>query len=538
MARAGRKQAQTRPDRGDGRTKRGTFAPGVSGNPRGIRVDSVVDDTGLQVHRRPATIQVRKQDEVGQGFASAFTGIGMPSRDKRLSHTYFPHTVSYTEAQDLWQTSDLASRVIEGPPNECFRQGHEITIADETGFDDLKELVEERAEELGIDDALQLAYSQERAYGGSAVLLLVNDGQTYDKPLDLDRVVEFRGVTVLEPVECYPYSFYADPLQPNYGKPELYQLNAIGMVGSKTVPASAGSQYIHESRLIVFPGIKVSRFQAASGTAGQHWGDSVLTRINSALRDFDIAFAGAGILASDFSQSIFHMEDFAKLVLAGEWDAIANRFAGIEMGRSNARAIVVDNSEKWERQTTNIAGLPDLLDRLASRFAAAADMPLTLLMGQSPKGLGNEGDSDIRFYYDRIASIQRRKLRRPLRRILELIMRTVGTRKVPLKWDVKFNPLWQLSEVERSTARLNQATTDEKYHMMNVVTEREIRNSRFRGDYSYETQLDDTEYEAHEETAAAQPDPDALVAMGRAPRSPAPKAGEPATKPPAEEPKE
>ena len=179
----------------------------------------------------------------------------------------------------------------------------------------------------------------------------------------------------------------------------------------------------------------------------------MLMRIKAALRDFSVAFAGAGIMITDFSQATLSIQGLAALVAEKGASVLADRLRAIEMGRSVARTVLIDTNENYKRETTSVAGLSDVLDRLSSRLAAAVDMPLTLLMGQSPKGLGNEGDSDVRFYYDRIKNIQTRRLMRPLRRIIKLAMMALNNRKEPKKWSIKFAPFWQLSDGEIATAR-------------------------------------------------------------------------------------
>jgi hypothetical protein len=70
---------------------------------------------------------------------------------------------------------------------------------------------------------------------------------------------------------------------------------------------------IHESRMIVFPGIRVSRYQQSTARGG--WGESVLSRVYRVLRDFNTAWSSAGVLVTDFAQSV--------IKIAGLWEALA-----------------------------------------------------------------------------------------------------------------------------------------------------------------------------------------------------------------------
>jgi hypothetical protein len=54
--------------------------------------------------------------------------------------------------------------------------------------------------------------------------------------------------------------------------------------------------------------------------------------------------------------------------------------------------------------------LSDALLQFAMQLSGALGIPLTRLLGQSPKGLGNEGESDMQNYYDGISQQQNRTM--------------------------------------------------------------------------------------------------------------------------------
>lgn len=463
--------------------KTGRFKKGFSGNPTGVhKKEDAVPDFTARV----------------DGWASALTGIGDVSRDKRMSHSFLAPTMTYQDIVELWRGDDIARRAIEAPPNECLREGYELTIADEGQFDDLKDAVEQKLLDLQVNKILKRAFSMERAFGGAAILLGVKDNLPLDKPLQIDRVQSLEWLTVLEPVQLYPSKFYDDPASPKYGEPEFWTLNtstvtAFGGGGSTTVEGRAAppsTRPIHESRLIVFPGLKVSQFQTNAGVAGAYWGDSLLLSLVEVLRDFNVAWHSAGIIATDFAQPVLQMENLMALV-AKQPEKVAARTAALELQRSTARPVLIDAKEKYDRQSTSIAGLPDLLNQLSMRLAAAIDMPLSLLMGQGPSSLGNETENDVRFYYDRIRGIQQEKFGPVLRFLINMIMRTLRQRKLPKRWGVRFHPLWQLTDQQKAEARLAQARVDSMYIKMGAVSPDEIRIARFGGEYSWDTPIDE-----------------------------------------------
>lgn len=422
------------------------------------------------------------------GWSSALGGVG-GAQDKRLAGVFLADIIQPEEAAEMWRGDDLAARAIESVPNEMLRQGFDLLIGGETP--DAKAIAEKISslwEDLALGPALQEVCCYERAYGGGAIFLGAEDGLPLDEPIDMERVRSLDFLTVLESRELTPHRYYSDPTKPRFGQVASYQVNA--MSPGTAVEGTDGPQKlleVHASRLLVFPGIRVSRrrYHASRG-----WGDSVLTRMVGVLRDFNMAHAAAGILISDFAQPIFSVKGLAEMIGDDEDDVVAARMEAVELGRSVARLVMIDAEEKYERQATPVSGLPELLEALRIRLAAAADMPVTLLMGQSPNGLNATGESDIRFYYDRIRSMQEKKLRPAIEVVVKLAFRALSI-KEPESWSIRFHPLWQPTENERAQARLTQAQVDAIYIGEGVVSQEEVALSRFKGDeFSFDTVID------------------------------------------------
>ena len=439
------------------------------------------------------------------GWMSLLTGLGTSAYDKRTCTTFVPDLVDWESARSIWRGDDLAARIIETLPSEMIREGATLAITDadaskpepgarkdrkrqrmDASDKDRAEAVTGKWDELGMWNVLHEALCYERAYGGAAILVGANDGQVdLTKPLNMKAVRSIDFLTALEPREITPLYYYGDPLAPKYGTPAIYQIQPASNgapIDLKTVQVQI--RKVHESRLIVFSGVRVTRQQLDTG-----WGDSVLSRAWRVLRDFNLSWGAAGILVADFAQAVYKMKGLNDLLNEDPTDLFKRRIQGMELARSVARAVMIDSEDEFARQQTPVSGLPELLDRFATRLAAAADMPLTLLMGESPAGLNATGASDIRLFYDRVASAQKRKLEPAIRRITQMIFQVYGGE--PETWSIEFNPLWQLTEKEQAEARKIQADIDIAYLDRSVVTSDEVRNSRFGGDaYSFDTMIE------------------------------------------------
>lgn len=418
------------------------------------------------------------------GWFSALTGYGT-GRDKRMSVSFASDVMDDNFASELWRGDDMSARVVETIPNECFRQGFEVNVGDKQLGEDIMAMTEE----LNVLANYKQAKNFERAYGGSAIWPVINDGQSeLAMPLNEETISEISHLMVFEARELQPDTYYQDPNKPKFGEVEIFNMVPYSRGGVSG--ASAGQLRIHESRLIQFQGIRTSRRQMSPNG----WGDSVLARTYSVMRDFGIAWAATGVMLHDFSQAEFKIKGLADLMANDRDDVIKTRIQTIALAKSVLNMVLMDSEESMERKQTPTSGLPELLDRFATRVAAAADMPVTLLMGQSPAGLNATGESDIRFFYDRVASIQKLGIQPQLERLIYLLLRArmgPAKGKEPERWSVKFNPLWQPSELEQANIRKTVADTDAVNIGMGLYSADEAALAHYGGDgFSIEMQID------------------------------------------------
>jgi phage-related protein (TIGR01555 family) len=435
-------------------------------------------------------------------WANIQTGIGVMGVDKRLGGHWGYTAIDQLSARDLWRGDDMLDRICTSLPTEMIREGWNVGIeGDKHSAESVDEAFRAiRADPGGAwaEDKIYTGLTWARAYGGCGMLLGADDGikNTADLalPLQEDRIRSFDWMTPFSPMELVPVKWYCDPLQPRFGEPSQYRLTPLERPPG-WAPDLAWLPVIHESRIVRFDGEVVSRGQLLYNIH-PGWGDSVFVRIQQIVADFQAAWAGAGILLADFSVPTLKLKGLADLLASQDPSntSLQARAEAIEQARSIARTIIIDSEEEYERKTTSIAGLPELLQQLTNRLASAARMPVSLLMGQAPAGLSATGDSDIRWFYDQVAALQERKLRWPLTRMHKLLMLakngpTGG--EEPESWVLNFNPLWQLSETEEAAMRFQVAQADNLYIQNQVVTPEEVAQSRFGGDaYAIDTKID------------------------------------------------
>jgi phage-related protein (TIGR01555 family) len=437
--------------------------------------------------RKPEGSAYRLDDLV-----NALTGLGLAGKDKRLSALFEAETITQAQLEEWYRGSDLAASIVELVPEEMFRRGFDLAMGapEDTARSDIAKDTLALLEERGFLDALQEGLNWARAYGGAGVLLGAEDGRDLSEPLEEEGGVEsFEWMTVLSPKELRPLTYYEDIRQARYGRAQTYEVRPQSFAGRPQPTLE-----VHESRLIRFDGVRVSRHQRRSSEASG-WGDSVLVRCYPVVRDYTAGWQSAALLLQNFALAWMKMKGLAEMVAEEESTrALVTRATGVQLSRSAANMVLLDAEEEIGVLSTPLSGYPEMMQQFAVRLAAAARMPVTVLMGQSPAGLNATGESDVRNWYASIARLQEKVLRPALNRVLQLLFRsedgpTGGSE--PDLWEVRFRPLWQLTELQQAEVMQKTSFADDVYLKNGVVTPEELAVSRFGdGKFSMDTTID------------------------------------------------
>lgn len=439
-----------------------------------------------------APVAKRSFEERMDGWISALGSFGT-SRDKRQYVDFSADFMSDVEVQQLWRGNAVAKRVIEVIPKETMRTGFKLKCGDK----EISEKAIAKWEDLKALAKYVEVMCWKRAYGGGAIFPIINDSVgDLSKPLNKKKISGIRGLQTFEARELKPWKWYSNPLDDNFGHPETYRLQPIAQGGFIT---SMFGTEIHESRLIIFRGRQVSRSQVS---INQGWGDTVLMPPRETLRDYGISWAATAVLLHEFAQASMKIKGLADALAGDNDDIIKARISAVMLARSTINAVLMDAEEEFERKQTPVSGLADLLSAFATKLASDCDMPVTLLMGQSPAGLNATGESDIRFFYDRVSADREFDAKPQVEQLFRLIFLSLDGPtggKEPETWSVEFNPLWQQTEQEIATTRKTVAETDQINITNGLYTAAQAAKSHYGGDtYSIEVNIDVEEIEAAE----------------------------------------
>lgn len=437
---------------------------------------------------RPPSTARKIVDWLGAAFRSdtwtnVLTGQGTATHDKRLAGYFVSDWISEDQGRELWRGDDLGARIVETIVKEALRKPFNLRITDDAEGNDESygaELIKRVAAQwkaLDVFNVIRDAWCIERACGGSVIVLGADDGaQSLEEPLALERVRSFEWLTVLEPREVVPCEWYTDARAPKFGKVKTYELNPIVNGWSRAgVPLANMHVRVHESRLIVLSGIKVSRVNQW-GTVNS-FGDNVFTRVFRVLNDFNSGFGGAGRLVSEFATPVFKVAGLADIIANDNKELFTARMQALAVAISTHRAALIDMTEEFTRQQVPVTGLPELLELMMRRVAGAADCPVSVLWGESPGGLnasGAQGDQ-LSIWYGRVDAERIAKVVPIIEYITKIIFATLGGE--PDEWCIEPEPLWMPTAKE--TADTNKVRADEAMGLYDrgVLSADELRRS-------------------------------------------------------------
>lgn len=412
---------------------------------------------------------------VKDGWANLMTGLGFSATDKTRNTRFAGGMVlNEQEMLDLYRYEGFARRIINLPVREMTRKGFEIQ--GDTDGDLLRYY-----EDVGGKKMERNILRWSKVYGGAVAVFRINDGGKWEDELKENNIQDVENVSVYERYRVNKTTWVNnDPDSARYGEVEFYNISPL-----------LGTPFkVHYTRVVEMDGLELPLLARKQN---EGWGDSVFQNVYDRVRAMGSIYQITENIMEDFVTGVLSIEGLQDMIANGQEEFVKRRLALLDMSKHVINTMLIDSKEQYEKKTSSIAGLSDVLDRFANALSAVTGIPITLLMGQSTKGLGAKDDGSIRFWYDNIGSEQKEVLQPVIERLVYLCMLAKNS---PTKgkeidnWAIKFKPLWEMDDKEDAEVKKNQAESDEIYIKYGVLDPVEVAIARFGGDtYSRETKL-------------------------------------------------
>ena len=394
---------------------------------------------------KPTPTRIRQD-----GFANSV--IGHQTKHDPYSNFLFMPSMRMNDhmLQNIFIDCSLANRTISLPADEAVKNW--ISVPQDKNNNALS-MLEDLNAEIHFADAVRWS----RLFGGSGILMMVNDGRKIDEPIDESNISNIEELRVFDKTQIWwnEAVLYEDPSNVKYGKPQYYQIN----------PMDGLPFMVHESRLLLFTGDPVPDYWRLSNNG---WGKSSLQGLIEELTNNQHSMKLAITVMERKGQAILKLSGLTDVLDLGEDGdkAVKTRLDLIDMARSILNTIAIDADDEFKIENLSISGMADLIDRFGFAYSAVSNIPFVILFGHNPKGSGlaQSGGTDLENWYNYVSQIQKRHIKNPLSRLIRLCMLAKNGlfKGKPIEnWTLKFNPLWSPSDKE--VAEANQLDADANF---------------------------------------------------------------------------
>lgn len=446
----------------------------------------------------------------GDGYTNVLNKYGTTQDNSEAYRYEREPIIPDMQLTSLYEGNGLFSKIIDTPAEEALKHGFNLNL----NSDELDNFVEECLDELEWEEKAATAIKWARLYGGSIIVMLIDDGRGLEEPVDWQNIKSIDELRVFERAVVQPD--YAGLYMQDYGgKGNVNRTSKFGEPEFYYVTSMYGSFMVHESRCLVFRNGVLP--EQVSNTTYQMWGMPEYIRIKRALRETVTAHTDATKLLERSVQAIYSMKNLASLLATDDGeDQVVRRLEVIDMARGLLNSIAIDaDGENYDFKSISFSGVKDVIDSTCNMLSALTNIPQTLLFGRSPAGENATGASDLENYYNFVERIQKLMLKRNLRYLLDVVFRAgVASGEIDEEPDYKlvFNPLWSLSDAEQATveqtkasASLTKAQTAQIYVDMQALDPSEVRRKLASDDeFTVEEIIDEEDEDLYSAMVEAQ----------------------------------
>lgn len=378
--------------------------------------------------------------EYGSGDRTAFGVLPRYTGNPYDSNNFLFRWQQYCH---LYETSWEAKKIINIPIDDAMRKDWEI----EGVRQDIHDFLVQETERLRFKDAITRGMKLERLLGGCINFFGIDSANDEDDPSIPHNPAKHRQKVRF--INTIPVSRIAkpqwdsDPLSEGYMRAKSYEINGTPVDTSRCIIWDG--EPLFDPFDMALMNFRINQSGFGPSKLAPIW-DDIQMAIGVRNAAYQMIKTNNAMIAAVEGLQDLQGTTTGRQALQKVKD-IANQI-------SVYRAAIVDGDNV---NLTNLAAsfgsVPELVIIYLQVLSAASDIPATRFLGQAPGGLNATGDSDLENYYNTIDSIQSRRIEPAVRRFYDLI----AYPKFGDAWtqerenlDLKFPPLWNLSELEEA----------------------------------------------------------------------------------------
>lgn len=371
------------------------------------------------------------------------SGLGT-SKDKKIANVYGFNLIDAQQLNAMHRSDWMARKVVDIIPDDMTREWREWQ-AEENIVEEIERV--ERQPQVNIQAKVNEAMQLARLRGGAVLVLGVDGAGLPSEELMLDRVKQgaLKYVHVLGRDQVSYADINRDITSPFYGQPIMWTVSN----------SNGGKVDIHPSRVILFVGAPILD---KTNAESEVWGDSVLQIVYDAIQNAASSQEHTASLIPEAKTDVIYIPNLSKyLENEASTQKLTQRFTYANTMKSMFNMLLLEgdgagatgNGERWEQKTINFGQFPELLRLFLQVAAGAADIPLVRFLQDAPSGLGSNGETTLKNYYDNIGARQTNWLGPAMWRFDEVCIRSATGKRDPSIY-YQWAPLYTQTEKERA----------------------------------------------------------------------------------------
>jgi phage-related protein (TIGR01555 family) len=420
-------------------------------------------------------------------FANAVLGSGIKGKDPLSSTFYKSDRILADQELALLYNNALVRKIIDTPAEEAVKNWIEIEGDSEECF------AVQMLDDLNAEEHYANALRWSRLFGGSVILMTIDDGGTLEDPLNENNIMSVEALRVYDKREVIindPMLMNDDPYSKNYGLPEWVQIS----------PQSGGMPfYVHRSRILQFDGDPVPNEERARRNG---WGLPTMQGMFDAIANNDGSYSTGRLILERISQAVIRFDGLNAQIESDEGSKmVQQRLDLIDLARSFRNLVALDKNDEFQLFNVPLTNVPETIDRFGMYVAALSNIPYTMLFGRNTGGLNANDQSQLENFYSFVGRLQKRRLKSNIDRLtkLNMLSKKGMFKGIELpSWKVGFCPLWMPSEKERAEtekleadAKKAEADAINIYNSMGALDGSEVRQMLMT-DSKYAEHMDGT----------------------------------------------
>lgn len=370
------------------------------------------------------------------------------------------------EITALYANNRIVQNIIDIPAEDMTRSWFTLKMQDVK----LRDAIMSKLRDLKAREAYKEMRRYERLRGDGFISLGVTQNTNFNlaQPLDEKNLKRVDYLHAFSGMKVNDFLLNEDMFSPSFGQVEMFEINRRSRTGEMI--AGMENTLVHASRLI---------HDQTRRLEDEYRGQSLLEPLYDIITVLDTSLWSVGQILYDYAFKIYK-SDGVKDMKAEEKRELGTLMDF--MFRTEALAIIAAD-EDLRKESTNTAGIKDLLDYVWDMLAGAARMPKTVIKGQEAGRIAG-AQYDVMNYYSRIVADQENEMRPHLERLIRLLLLSsdeLGGQIDPdkVEFDISFNPLWEVDAKTDADIRKLIAETDAIYITNGVLQVDEVREARF-----------------------------------------------------------